>query len=95
MIRLKASLKGIPFTLEINGKEVIYTDYAGKKTQWFPPNSKAVLASIDKEEYAQWSAANNEDEILRLIKFDLIKNSCIIIEEKNEKKEKNDKEKSI
>lgn len=82
MIEIKASLKGIPFKLVINGKEVIYEDYTGKKTQWFPPKEKEVFANLSKEEYAQWVSARTEDEVYRFIKLDLGKNDCAIIEEK-------------
>ena len=82
MIILKASYKGsVPFSLEIDGKKVTYIDYAGKKTQWFPPESKKVFANLDKEEYAEWSMAKSEEDVYKIIKVDLIKNECIITKE--------------
>jgi len=82
MIELKANIKGISFKLFINGTEVIYEDYTGKKTQWFPPKSKDVFANLDPEEYVQWKNCKTEEEVYRLIKMDLIKNGCADIKEK-------------
>jgi len=81
MIKIKATLKGIPFDLTIDGKTVIYEglDFeTGNKVkeQWFPPLSKRVLANLDKEEYAQWKLAKSEKEVFNLIKLDLMKNEC-------------------
>ena len=81
MIRLKAALKGLPFSLDIDGKKVVYTDYKGKVTQWFPPEAKEVIANLSKEEYTQWHSCRTEEEVYRLVKFDLLKNGCIITKE--------------
>ena len=87
MIEIKAELQGIPFFLIINGKEVIYErrNVAGEiieKVQWFPPKEKKVLTNITPEEYAQWCACRTEQEVIRMIKFDLTKNGCKIEEKK-------------
>ena len=85
MIKLKAAFKGVPFTLEINGKQVIHFGFNEKgkwiKTQWFPPMDKKVMGNLPREEYIQWSLAKNEEEVYNLIKIDLIKNQCIITDE--------------
>jgi len=93
MIEIKADLKGLPFFLIINNKEVVYErrNKEGElieKVQWFPPQDKKVLINLPPEEYAQWSACHSEDEVVRMIKFDLIKNGCKIEERIIDKSEK-------
>ena len=85
MIEIKSDLKGIPFYLIINGKEVVYErrNVAGdiiEKVQWFPPKEKKVLINLPPEEYAEWSACKTEEEVVRMMKIDLIKNGCKIEE---------------
>jgi ribosomal protein S16 len=83
MIEIRADLKGIPFFLIIDGKNVVYErrNIDGtviEKVQWFPPlpGDKKVLTNISPEEYAQWHACRTESEVIRMIKFDLMKNGC-------------------
>jgi len=85
MIKLKARLNGIPFSIEIDGKIVTHEGFNEKgewlKTQWFPPIEKKVITNLTPEEYAQWQLAKNEEDVYKLVKIDLIKNRCIITEE--------------
>ena len=85
MITIKAKLKEVPFTLEIDGKKVTYIglNENGKigRIQWFPPIDKGVITNLPPEEMEQWALAKNELEVYALIIFDLIKNQCEIINE--------------
>jgi len=90
MIELKVYLKGIPFFLMIDGKKVVYERRTIEgniieKAQWFPPVStnKKVLSNITPEEYAQWATCKDEEEVYKLIKFDLIRNGCKVEEKRN------------
>jgi len=81
MIGIKATLKGVPFWIRINGKEVKHKDIYGKVTQWFPPQEVRVMSMINKEDYLQWIKARNEEEVYNIIKVDLMKDGCVIVEE--------------
>jgi len=87
MIELKSNLQGLPFVIIIDGKTVVYERRNNKeeiieRSQWFPPVDKKVLANLDPLEYMQWKNARTEEEVYRLIKFDLVKNGCKNITEK-------------
>ena len=95
MIQLKADLKGIPFFLLINGKDVIYERRNRRGSlietaQWFPPIGKKVVSNIDPQEFLQWKFCKNEEDVYKMMKLDLMKNGCNIEEKRfNNIKERN------